>query len=85
MPKKSHHVAPIYPESMRQSGVSGVVILEITIERDGSVRSAKLLRGIVPAIDQAALDAAKQWTYEPVLLNGAPVPVILTATVAVTH
>jgi len=81
--KKIHDVAAIYPESMRQSGVSGVVILEITIERDGSVRSAKLLRGIAPAIDQAALDAAKQWKYEPVLLNGAPVPAIVTATVAV--
>ena len=81
--KKIHDVAAIYPESMRQSGVSGVVILEITIERDGSVRSAKVLRGLAPAIDQAALDAAKQWKYEPVLLNGAPVPAILTATVPV--
>jgi TonB family protein len=83
MPKKTHDVAPIYPESMRQSGVSGIVILEITIERDGSIRSAKTLRGIVPEIDRAALDAAKQWKYEPVMLNGAPVPVIFTATVSV--
>ena len=82
-PKKTHDVAPIYPEAMRQSGVSGIVILEITIERDGSIRSVRTLRGIVPQIDQAALDAAKQWKYEPVTLNGSPVPVIFTATVSV--
>lgn len=82
MPRKTHDVAPVYPESMRQSGVAGVVILELVIGTDGSVTSAKVLRG-QPGIDQAAIDAAKQWRYEPVLLNGVAVPVILTATVNV--
>jgi TonB family protein len=82
MPRKIHDVAPVYPEAMRQSGVGGVVILELVIGTDGSVTSAKVLRG-QPGIDQAAIDAAKQWRYEPVLLNGVAVPVILTATVNV--
>jgi TonB family protein len=82
-PKKIHDVSPIYPESMRQSGVTGTVILELTTERDGSVRSVRLLRGIAPPIDDAALQAARQWRYEPVMLNGAPVPVILTASIVV--
>ncbi len=82
MPRKIHDVAPVYPESMRQSGVAGVVILELVIGTDGSVTSAKVLRG-QPGIDQAAIDAAKQWRYEPVLLNGVAVPVILTAPVTI--
>jgi protein TonB len=47
---------------------------------DGTIREARVLRSI-PLLDQAALDAVRQWEYEPTLLNGAPVPVILTVTV----
>jgi TonB family protein len=83
MPRKIQDVAPVYPEAMRQSGLGGVVILELVIGTDGSVTSAKILRGIAEQIDQAALDAARQWRYEPTLLNGATVPVIFTATVNV--
>jgi protein TonB len=38
----------------------------------------------VPLLDQAALDAVRQWEYEPTLLNGVPVPVIMTVTVNFT-
>jgi len=80
-PQKTHDVAAVYPEALRSSGVSGVVILELTIGTDGSVSEARVLRGIHEALDQAALDAARQWRYEPTLLSGSPVPVRLTATV----
>jgi len=83
MPRKTHDAAAVYPEAMRQSGVGGVVILELVIGTDGSVTSASVLRAQVPELGRAAVDAAKQWRYEPTLLNGAPVPVILTATVTV--
>jgi periplasmic protein TonB len=56
------------------------VILEITIGPDGRVSDAKVLRSI-PLLDAAALDAVRKWRYEPTLLNGAPVPVIMTVTV----
>jgi protein TonB len=56
------------------------VIVEIVIGADGAVRDVKVLRSISP-LDQAAIDTAKQWRYEPTLLNGTPVPVIMTATV----
>jgi protein TonB len=72
--------APVMPEVARQAGIRGVVILEIIIGVDGKVTDAKVLRSI-PLLDQAAIDAARQWRYEPTLLNGAPVPVIMTATV----
>lgn len=83
MPRKTHHVAPIYPEAMRPSGVEGTVILEVVTAADGSVSGVKVLRGLTPQIDLAALEAVKQWRYEPTLLNGVAVPLVFTATVSV--
>ena len=80
-PKKIVDVKPVMPAAAAQAGIRGVVILELTIGTDGSVTSAKVLRSI-PLLDQAALDAARQWRYEPTELNGQPVPIIITATVA---
>jgi TonB family protein len=80
-PQRVVDAAPVMPEVARQAGIRGVVILEIVIGVDGRVTDAKILRSI-PLLDQAAIDAARQWRYEPTLLNGAPVPVIMTATVS---
>jgi periplasmic protein TonB len=60
--------------------VQGVVIVEARIEPDGRVSNARILRSI-PLLDQAALDAVRQWVYTPWLLNGQPIPVIMTTTV----
>jgi periplasmic protein TonB len=80
LPRRTVEAAPVMPDAARQAGVTGVVILEIVIAPDGSVRDAKILRSI-PLLNQAAIDAVRQWRYEPTLLNGAPVPVIMTVTV----
>jgi protein TonB len=79
-PKKLKHVAPAYPDIAKQARVQGVVILECTISPQGKVTNVTVLRGI-PLLDQAAQDAVKQWVYTPTLLNGVPVPVIMTVTV----
>jgi periplasmic protein TonB len=79
-PKKLRNVAPSYPDIAKQARVQGVVILECTISPQGKVSDVKVLRGI-PLLDQAAIDAVKQWVYTPTLLNGVPVPVIMTVTV----
>ena len=63
--------------------LAAVVIIEATIGPDGRVTDTKVLRSI-PLLDQAAVDAVKQWTYTPTLLNGVPVPVIMTVTVNFT-
>lgn len=80
-PRKLVDATPVVPEQAIQAGVTGVVILEITIDAEGTVKDARVLRGI-PLLDQAAVDAARQWRFEPTLLNGQPVPVIMTATVS---
>ena len=80
-PKKIHDVRPVYPPLALTARVEGMVIIEATIDVDGGVTSARILRSH-PLLDEAALDAVRQWRFTPTLLNGVPVPVILTVTVA---
>jgi TonB family protein len=82
-PAKIRNVAPVYPAEAMQAGVSGMVILEAVIDTLGNVRSATVLRSI-PLLDQAAIEAVRQWQFTPTLLNGVPVPLIMTVTVNFT-
>ena len=79
-PTKIKDVRPVYPPLALSARVSGVVIIEATIGPDGKVIDTKVLRS-VPMLDQAALDAVQQWGYSPTLLNGVPVPVVMTVTI----
>jgi len=83
LPVKTRSVAPVYPAVALAARVQGVVILEAVIDTDGRVADARVLRSI-PLLDQAALDAVRQWEFQPTLLNGQPVPVIMTTTVQFT-
>jgi periplasmic protein TonB len=82
-PKKTRHVNPTYPQIAQQARVSGIVIIEATIGTNGRVQEARVLRSI-PLLDNAAIDAVRQWEFTPTLLNGEPVPVIMTVTVNFT-
>jgi periplasmic protein TonB len=79
-PRKVTHVDPLYPAVARAARVEGVVILEAVIDARGRVDTVRVLRSI-PLLDQAAVDAVKQWAFTPALLNGAAVPVVMTVTV----
>jgi len=83
VPVKTKHVAPVYPPIAQSARVQGVVIVEMIVGSDGKVQDARILRSI-PLLDQAAIDSVKQWEFTPTLLNGSPVPVIMTATVQFT-
>lgn len=80
-PRRTHYVVPQYPAIAREAHVSGIVILDAVIAEDGSVRDVHVLRSI-PLLDEAASDAVRQWRFTPTLLNGQPVPVVMTVTVA---
>jgi periplasmic protein TonB len=82
-PQKTRDVKPVYPAIAQSARVQGVVIIEATIGPTGQVQEAKVLRSI-PLLDAAALDAVRQWVFTPTLLNGVPVPVIMTVTVNFT-
>lgn len=79
-PAKVHDVAPVYPAIAQAARVEGLVVLEAIIDTDGRVRSVAVLKS-VPLLDAAAQEAVRQWVYTPTLLNGVPVPVVMTVTV----
>jgi len=56
------------------------VIVEATTDIYGRVQKAKILSS-VPELDQAAVDAIRQWVYEPMIIDGRPRGVIFTVTV----
>lgn len=82
-PVRIHYVVPGYPEMARMAKVQGTVIIEAIIGPTGSILDARVLRSIA-LLDAEALAAVRQWKYSPSLLNGVPVPVVMTVTVTFT-
>jgi TonB family protein len=74
------NVPPVYPPDAQAARIEGKVVIEATIGPAGTVSAAKVIRSI-PMLDQAAVDAVKQWVYEPTLLNGKAVSIVMTVTV----
>jgi protein TonB len=79
-PTKVVHVAPVYPEIARIARVSGIVVLDCTIDPAGNVVDVRVLSGN-PLLAPAAVEAVNRWRYEPSRLNGVPVSVLMTVTV----
>ena len=82
-PTKIKDVQPVTLPLRGRRVSPGSVTIEATIGPDGKVMDAKVVRS-VPLLDQAALDAVQQWEYTPTLLNGVPVPVVVTVTINFT-
>jgi protein TonB len=78
-PKLVRRVQPVYPEMATLAHVQGIVILEAQVDVNGQVKDVKVLRGL-PLLDDAAMEAVRQWRYQPLLLNGVPTEFILTVT-----
>jgi periplasmic protein TonB len=72
--------SPIYPALARQARIQGNVILHAVLDQNGRVSELHVISGH-PLLVQAALDAVKQWRYQPTLLNNEPVEVDTTITV----
>jgi protein TonB len=72
-----NRVQPLYPPLARQTRISGTVRLHAIISKDGSIQQLEVISGH-PLLQQAALDAVRQWRYQPTLLNGEPVEVDTT-------
>jgi protein TonB len=79
-PTRIKDVPPVYPSIAQSARVQGDVIIEATIGTDGRVQDARVLRSVA-LLDQAAVAAVLAWQYTPTLLNGQPVPIIMTVTV----
>ena len=80
-PRKTWSVQPEYPRMARLRRIEGIVILEVTVDRQGNVSSVSVLRADAEGFGEAAVEAVRQWRYEPTIINGRPVSVVLTDTV----
>ncbi|HXH40731.1 MAG TPA: energy transducer TonB [Thermoanaerobaculia bacterium] len=80
-----NRVEPLYTDEARRAGISGIVILEVVIDRNGVVTKADVLKPLPFGLDQAAVDAVKQWKFRPGTLNGVPVDVIFNLTMNFNH
>ncbi len=70
-------VDPVYPANLKQQGISGTVMLRAVISTTGETLNPVVLNTTVnPGLAQAALDAVRQWRYQPTLLNGQPVEIV---------
>ena len=67
-------VSPVYPDLARRAGIEGAVRLAVVIAKDGRIAHIQVNTGH-PLLIPAALEAVRQWQYQPTLLNGQPVEV----------
>ena len=79
-PTKIKDVRPDFPPNMLAAGVSGVVILAATIDKDGHVVDLDVVRS-TPGFAEAAIKAVSKWEYTPTLLKGEPIPIVMTTVV----
>jgi protein TonB len=81
-----HTVQPVYPRLAVITKISGKVVIEAVITRQGTIDPARMrvLSTDHAFLTQAALDAVKQWRYKPLILNDEPVEILTTITVNFT-
>ena len=65
-------VAPVYPPVARQRLLSATVVVEATVNAEGKVSEVRMISGS-PIFRESAIDAVKQWIYQPAKLNGQPI------------
>jgi len=76
-PRVLHEVKADYSEDARRRGLTGEVVLEIVVRRDGSVGDVKVLQGLGSGLDERAIQAVRQWRFSPADRLGMPVDVIV--------
>jgi TonB family protein len=82
-PRKTYNVNPTYPTRMVEAGLEGQISVEAVVGVDGRVVRARALTVKAhPELAQAAVDAVQQWRFEPTLLNGSPVEVVMSVSVS---
>jgi protein TonB len=81
-PTLLRRIEPTYPPMAVSAHLQGMVILEAIVDEEGTVTDVKVLRSVNPLLDREALAAVRQWRYSPVVLNGRPVPFVLSVSLS---
>ena len=74
-------VEPQYTDEARQKRISGIVIVECVIDKNGAVADVQVLKPLPFGLDQAAVDAVRRWKFKPASLNGQATDVLFNVTV----
>jgi len=82
-PRLVYKVEPSFPEIPRQESIEAILILKLAIASDGHVAHVEILRSVHPLINKAAIDAVRQWCFEPAKIAGKPVSASLIITMEV--
>jgi protein TonB len=80
VPRLVHKVEPRYPKERRKSGLQGVVKLEGVIGVDGGVSEIRVVESPAEPLSRLAIEAFREWRYEPATCDGRPVRVYITTT-----
>ena len=78
MPQVLKERKPVYPQTVMRSGVQGTVEVEAVVDIDGAVAAARVVRPLHPELDEQAIAAVRDWKFVPGVMNGKPVPVLIT-------
>jgi len=79
-PQVVSKVNPLYPEEARKAHISGIVIVQAEIDREGNVAWVHVLKPLPNGLTESALDAVRQWRFSPSTLDGKPVAVLFNLT-----
>ena len=80
-PTVLREVKPTYTEAARLRGTTGEVVLEVVVQRDGSVRVGRVIQGLGSGLDERAIEAVRQWRFSPARRMGQPVDVLVEVAV----
>jgi protein TonB len=79
--QRTNFVEPVYPPDAKKAKINGTVVLHVIIGKDGVIKTLDVASSTNPIFNNSALEAVKQWTYRPYLINGDPTAVDTTITV----
>jgi len=74
LPEPIKKVAPVWPDEARRQGVTGTVMVQALVGKDGLVKDARVVKSI-PPLDEAAVECVRQWVFKPARVHDAPVAV----------
>ncbi len=79
-PVAIQRVDPVYPPEAKENRIAGLVITEVMVDRKGNVVDVRVLKPLPYGLDQAAVDAVRQWKFRPGTRHGEPVGVVFPLT-----
>jgi TonB family protein len=81
-PRKVYSVDAVYPPDARVKQLEGEVIVEVIVDTDGKVAATQISKSVSPELDKAAMTAARQWRFEPLVVDGTPRAALMQVTVS---